>query len=225
MTIKKFFRAKQLTMKVTDREVRDAYRSSRFSFKHGVWRKVRILTVDTREQAERLRIRIVGGEPMAMLVKSYSTDPSAAEGGVVPVDRKTSDPRFFKIVEQLKTGEVSKPVMTPYGWHLLLPLSPMRGAGTFPLSLVRRSLIERLQSDKLRNIEYPKIRREAAALSPVLYNAAYAPKGQPVGETGFVLSSGLKAFLVGFAAALLSCLLYALTDRAERRRAAEPAGS
>ncbi|HEY3075027.1 MAG TPA: peptidylprolyl isomerase [Burkholderiales bacterium] len=68
-----------------------------------------------------LRERIIaGGADFAELARVHSDDGTAARGGeldwVYPGD---TVPEFERAYEELKVGEVSQPVRTPFGYHLI----------------------------------------------------------------------------------------------------------
>lgn len=75
----------------------------------------------TRAKVEALRARIEGGEDFGEVAKKESEDPSAALGGDLgflrPKDLR--EPAFANAVGTLKVGEVSQPVLTVYGYHLI----------------------------------------------------------------------------------------------------------
>ena len=77
---------------------------------------------DARRRLSELRERVVqGGASFAELAKQYSADISAAKGGdlgwVYPGD---TVPEFEQAMDALKPGEISQPVQSPFGWHLIL---------------------------------------------------------------------------------------------------------
>jgi peptidyl-prolyl cis-trans isomerase SurA len=67
-----------------------------------------------------LRERIVNGEDFAELARLQSQDASASKGGdlgwISPGD---TVPDFERAMNQLKVNEVSQPVKTEFGWHLI----------------------------------------------------------------------------------------------------------
>jgi peptidyl-prolyl cis-trans isomerase SurA len=96
---------------------------------------------DARRRLEDLRERIVrGGADFAELARLHSEDGSAARGGdlgwVYPGD---TVPDFERAMDALKPGEISQPVKTPFGWHLIQVLE-RRTAG---MSAERRRLLAR----------------------------------------------------------------------------------
>ena len=75
---------------------------------------------DARRRLASLRERIVAGADFAELARLNSEDGSAARGGdlgwVLPGD---TVPEFERAMLALKPGELSEPVRTPFGFHLL----------------------------------------------------------------------------------------------------------
>ena len=73
------------------------------------------------QTAEELRQRVLKGESMAMLAKTYSEDPgSLNEGGLYKEVRKgMMVEEFEQAAFALKPGEVSKVFETQYGFHFV----------------------------------------------------------------------------------------------------------
>jgi len=80
---------------------------------------------DARRRLSELRERIVkGGEDFAELAKRYSEDGTAARGGDLDwVHPGDTVPEFERAMNALAPGEVSEPVKTPFGWHLIQVLA------------------------------------------------------------------------------------------------------
>jgi parvulin-like peptidyl-prolyl isomerase len=72
-------------------------------------------------KANDLRKRIAAGEDIATLAKTESDDAgSAANGGMVgPFARGAMKPSFEQAAFSLKPGELSEPVKTDYGYHII----------------------------------------------------------------------------------------------------------
>ncbi len=76
---------------------------------------------EVRRRLQDLRDRVVrGGQDFGQLARLHSVDPSATRGGelgwLYPGD---TVPEFERAMNQLKPGEVSEPVRSPFGWHLI----------------------------------------------------------------------------------------------------------
>jgi peptidyl-prolyl cis-trans isomerase SurA len=75
---------------------------------------------DARDRLARLRERIAAGADFAEAARINSEDASASKGGDLGwVATGDTVPEFERVMNQLKDGEVSQPVQTPFGWHLV----------------------------------------------------------------------------------------------------------
>lgn len=76
---------------------------------------------DAESRLVALRERIVNGADFGELAKANSADMSAAKGGdlgwLSPGD---TVPEFERAMNALRPGEVSAPVRSPFGWHLIM---------------------------------------------------------------------------------------------------------
>lgn len=77
--------------------------------------------VDVKKKAEKVREEILAGADFAELAKKYSEDPGSKDGGgdLGYFDRGKMVPEFEKAAFELKTGEVSEPIRTAFGFHLI----------------------------------------------------------------------------------------------------------
>jgi peptidyl-prolyl cis-trans isomerase SurA len=76
---------------------------------------------EAKERIEQVYRRVLSGEAFADLAREYSDDPSGAKGGdlgfLKPEDLR--DPAFAAAAAALDIGEVSEPILTSYGYHLI----------------------------------------------------------------------------------------------------------
>jgi len=75
----------------------------------------------TREQIADLRRRALAGEDFAALAKEYSDDPSTRDigGSLGEFFLKGLVLLFAQAVEKLKQGEISAPILSEHGWHII----------------------------------------------------------------------------------------------------------
>jgi peptidyl-prolyl cis-trans isomerase SurA len=75
---------------------------------------------EARRRLDGMRRKIVAGADFADVAKSQSEDASSARGGdlgwLSPGD---TVPEFEQAMTALAPGEVSQPVRSPFGWHLI----------------------------------------------------------------------------------------------------------
>jgi peptidyl-prolyl cis-trans isomerase C len=75
---------------------------------------------DALEKAKAIRQRLVAGEDFAKVAREESDDSSAEKGGDLgEVGHGHSIPQFEAAAFALKPGEISEPVRTPYGYHII----------------------------------------------------------------------------------------------------------
>ena len=80
-------------------------------------------TTDAQAKAkiEEIQARLVKGEDFAALAKEFSQDPGSAKSGgdLGFAGQGVYDPAFEQSLYALKQNEVSAPVKTQFGWHLI----------------------------------------------------------------------------------------------------------
>ncbi len=100
----------------------------------------------SRTKIEALRARIEGGEDFAEVAKKESEDPSGALGGDLGFlhAKDLREPAFANAVGSLKVGELSQPVLTVYGYHLIQVTEERKNTGEVR---VRHILVRAQPSD------------------------------------------------------------------------------
>lgn len=75
---------------------------------------------EARHKLAGLKERLDNGADFAELARLYSNDLSAAKGGDLGwLYQGDTVPDFERAMDALKIGEVSQPVQSPFGWHLI----------------------------------------------------------------------------------------------------------
>lgn len=112
-------------------------------------RQVRHILVKTKALADKLYAQLKGGADFAKLAKQYSQDPgSKSTGGKLTVSRGQTVPQFDAKAFTLKTNELSQPVKTQYGWHIIQALGPVKPAKTTPEKQVSAQIRQQLLQQK-----------------------------------------------------------------------------
>jgi len=101
-----------------------------------------------RKKAEDLVTRLKAGESFESLAKENSDDPGSAEmgGDLGYFGRGLMEPDFEEVAFSLKLGEVSEPVLTPFGYHII-KVTGIREKETKPFADVRDEILAQFQND------------------------------------------------------------------------------
>ena len=80
----------------------------------------RHILVPTEDEAKAILAQLKGGADFAALAKEKSKDPGAAEGGDLGYFTKEQMvPEFAEVAFKLDKGQLSDPVKTQFGWHII----------------------------------------------------------------------------------------------------------
>ena len=110
-----------------------------------------------------LRERIVNGVDFAELARANSDDGSAFKGGDLGwINPGDTVPQFEEVMNQLAPGEISPPVKTPFGWHLIQVLErrPLTASEDYRRNYARQ-LLRRQKLEQAYNAWLQTIRAEA----------------------------------------------------------------
>jgi len=164
-------------VKVTDKDIAAYYAQHKSDYSQAASRDVRHILVNNKKLADQLESQLKGGADFAKLAKKYSKDPgSAANGGKLTVSKGQTVAPFDKVAFTLKTNEVSAPVHTQYGWHIIQALSAIKPAKQTPLKDVSDSIKQNLSQTKktdAMNKWVNDVKSEFA--KKIRYQAGYAP--------------------------------------------------
>lgn len=83
--------------------------------------QARHVLVETEDKAKEIAGKVASGGDFAALAKEFSKDPGTKEdGGLLPFFAKGQMvPQFEEAAFKLQKGEISPPVQSQYGWHLI----------------------------------------------------------------------------------------------------------
>ena len=145
-------------VKVTDKQVSAYYAAHQSTYHTPKTRQVAHILVNSKARALQIETQLKSGASFAALAKKYSKDTgSKNSGGKLCVAHGTSTADgscvttvapFDKAAFSLKTGEVSAPVHSTYGWHVIKAEAEVTPAHTTPLSAVKSTIRTSLLSTK-----------------------------------------------------------------------------
>jgi peptidyl-prolyl cis-trans isomerase D len=101
-----------------------------------------------RDRLADIRAQIITGGDFASLARQYSEDPgSAADGGNLgEIEKGMMVQPFEKALFSMQVGELSEPIKTTFGWHLI-KLDQVSGGETRSYDEVRVDIEDEIRSD------------------------------------------------------------------------------
>ena len=163
--------------RVSDLEVRRYYDSHKTDYGRSATRDVRYILVTNEALARKIATQLRGGAKFAELARRYSTDTaSAGVGGAITISQGNSIAELERAAFRLKTGAISEPVHTRYGWNVIQAVGPVHAGEFTPLSTLEGRLRATILKTKKQNrwtAFLAKVENELAAT--VRYQTGYAP--------------------------------------------------
>jgi foldase protein PrsA len=140
--------------KVTDAEVTKYYTENKSQYQVAESRDVRHILVKTKAEADKIYTEIKAGGNFAALAKKYSLDTgSKADGGKLTITRGQTVTPFDTTAFLLTTNQVSRPIKTEFGYHVIQPISDVKPGKTTELkdvkAQIRATLVEKAKTDSI----------------------------------------------------------------------------
>jgi foldase protein PrsA len=174
---------KKLTgsIKVPDPEALAYYNKNIAQYVKAASRDLEHILVKTKKLAGSIYKQLQNGASFAALAKKYSTDTgSKVNGGKLGVQYKNQlVAAFANVAFVLKTGEISKPVQSQFGWHVIKALGPVIPAAKSPFSKEKTAIVQQLlQAKKSDTMSAWQNKIQKYYSTRVKYASAYAPPVQ-----------------------------------------------
>jgi len=184
-------------VKVTEQEILAYYTQNQSQYGTPESRDVRHILIAEKDsdgnvdfeaskaKADEIYAELQGGADFAELAKENSVDPGTKDsGGKLTITRGQTVPEFDKVSFELDKGELSKPVKTQYGYHVIEAVSDVRKAATTSLDKVkptiRATLLQQKRNEEMQAwVEDLKKDYEGK----VSYAAGYEPPPLPEAPT------------------------------------------
>lgn len=111
---------------------------------------------ETEKRALDIYDKAVKGEAFDALAKKYSEDSSKAAGGYLGrFEKQQMIKPFADQAFSMKAGEISKPVRTEFGWHIIKLISK-NNASTLTLAQASETIKQALEHQEMQNSAYLK---------------------------------------------------------------------
>ncbi|MEJ2592413.1 MAG: SurA N-terminal domain-containing protein [Candidatus Thiodiazotropha sp.] len=155
------------TVKVTDEQLRNYYENNQDKFGMPEQRRASHILIlvpkdadaakveAARKKIDEIAARIAKGEDFAKLAKEYSQDPGSAEkgGDLGFFGKGVMDPAFEAAVFSLKKDQVSKPVRSSFGFHLI-KLTGIKAGGVKPFESIKPEVEQAYRKSEGERIYY-----------------------------------------------------------------------
>ncbi len=128
----------------TEKDIEQYYQTHADEFKQAKQVRASHILVENEATAKKIEAKLKGGADFATLAKESSTCPSSAKGGDLGFfthDRMVKE--FADVAFKLKKGEISSPVKTKFGYHIIKVVD-IKDAGATPLNEVKSSIEQKL---------------------------------------------------------------------------------
>jgi parvulin-like peptidyl-prolyl isomerase len=173
-------------VKISDAEAQQYYDQNIDRYKVAESRVVRHILVKTKDEADQIRSEIENGADFATLAKEKSQDPgSKDQGGKLTVSKGQTVAPFDKAAFSLDTNQLSEPVKTQYGYHLIQPLTDVKKGRVTPFTEVRTQIKSQLMQQKQGNVVSQWVSKvEKEYKGKVSYATGYEPPDTTATSTG-----------------------------------------
>jgi foldase protein PrsA len=139
-------------VKVTDDEIKTFYDTNKDTyFAVNAGAQLAHILVPTEDEAKSIKAKIDKGATFADMAKQYGTDGTKDKGGDLgfyPYDTTQLDADFMAGAKTLKEGEVSQPVKTKFGYHLIKATNLSTEKKYTPLEEVKDQIKSSLLQEK-----------------------------------------------------------------------------
>jgi foldase protein PrsA len=171
-------------VKVTDANIKAYYDNHKAQYLQPESREVRHILVKKESLADELYAKLKNGADFAQLARKYTQDEaSRADGGNFTAYKGKTVAPFDRFVFAAKKGDLSKPIKTEFGWHLIEVLSDVKPAAPQPLAeakdTISATLLQQQQNQALKAWV-----KDAQSEYEVTYAPGYAPASTGTADSG-----------------------------------------
>ena len=139
--------------KVTDQDVKDYYEKHKAELASVSQIKASHILVKTEDEAKKIEAMLKKGGNFAELAKKYSIDAGSAKNGgdLGYFSQGQMVPEFEQAAARLKPGEISEPVKTKFGYHIIKVTEKKMGKPV-EFDKVKNVLQQRLSAEKQKEV-------------------------------------------------------------------------
>ncbi|QAA30734.1 peptidylprolyl isomerase [Clostridium manihotivorum] len=136
---------------ITDADIQKYYNENKAQYTQQPGANMFHILVDSEDKAKSIKSELDKGAKFEDLAAKYGTDGTKDQGGslgYVAYDAQNFDKDFLAAAKKLKEGEISGPVKTQYGWHIIKVTGIQSSSKTQELSAVKDTIKQTLETNK-----------------------------------------------------------------------------
>lgn len=139
--------------KVTEQEIKNYYDTHKEAFSPFSQIRVSLILVKTEEEARNISERLKKGEDFAKVAMKISIDPGSAKSGgdLGFLSKGQMTPELEAVAVRLKTGEISEPLKTKFGYQIIKVTGKKLGK-VVEFEKVKSLISQHLSSEKQKEV-------------------------------------------------------------------------
>ncbi len=167
--ISKAYLEKKINELATPEKLKELYDAETKTMERPDEVHARHILVQTEKEANDILVQLEAGADFKMLANTKSLDAENGNGGDLGYFQKNMMiPEFGEAVFALKKGQLSKPIKTPFGWHVVL-VEDRRVAPLPPFETVQEQLRQMFVERNLQDILHQEeVKHDVKVLVPTL---------------------------------------------------------
>lgn len=137
-------------IKITDADIEKYYNENKAQFTQQPGAQLAHILVKTEDEAKKIKDELNKGAKFEDLAAKYGTDATKDKGGdlgFVAYNDTNYDKDFMAAAKNLKEGEISGPVKSQFGWHIIRATNIQKEAKTKSLSEVKDQVKDTLENN------------------------------------------------------------------------------
>ena len=153
---------------VTEEELRDFYNAEVQNFRREEEIHARHILVKTEKEAQDILVQLKAGADFAEIADKKSLDENTEGGDLGYFTKSMMIPEFGDAVFDMRKGQLSGPIKTPFGWHVVL-VEDKRLANPPAFEDVREDIERALMETKLQSVlEEERAKLQVEILRPTI---------------------------------------------------------
>lgn len=160
-------------IKITDEAIQKYYDENKDQFTQKPGAKLAHILVKTEDEAKDIKNQLNKGAKFEDLAKKYGTDGTKDVGGdlgFIEYDTKDYDADFMKGAKDLKEGEISGPVKTQHGFHIIRATEIKTEPKVTELSAVKDDIKDYLTTKEKNDVYTKKLEEWKKELKVKMYS-------------------------------------------------------